>query len=160
MKQQNVSANELYTKQNTQDANIKIHLETKEDQRSTMTHSNTVYDAKQKLPEPLSVTIIMVTTRAKRVLHIDPDHNLASKRCLPTRGIIKALPNRLFFILVTNTTTNQQQFEKHKELGHLNGNIFTIASAEAPQKSIQEDQSILGVVETIGTEEKPLPAAS
>lgn len=95
----------ILTKHNTQNANIKTHLETKDNQGPKTKHSNTVQLAKQNLLEHLSVTQIMVATKPKSLLHFHPGSSLVTKGCLPAKGIFEALFNIPFFILVTNITT-------------------------------------------------------
>lgn len=73
---------------------------------------------------------------------------------MPAKGIVEALPNRQYFVLVTNTTTNRQRFEEHKVLGHLNDHTSIKVSAEAAWKSPQNYQSLPNIVVTISTEEK------
>lgn len=96
----------------------------------------------------------MVTIESKGILHFDPDHYPVTQRCLPVKGITNSLPDRPFFILVTNTATKYQLFEKRKVLGNLNDDISTMISAEAPQKPPKDEQALPSVVGTIRTEEK------
>lgn len=103
---------------------MKTLFETKANQGSTIKHSNTVHAAKQRLLEPLSATVMTVTTRSKRLLHFDPDSNLVTQGCLPAKGFVEAFRNRPFFIPVVNTSTKQQHSDRHKVLGCLNDDIF------------------------------------
>lgn len=52
---------------------MKNHLEAKEDQQSTINHSNTARTAKQKMLEPRFLTSIMATTKAKEFIHFDSE---------------------------------------------------------------------------------------
>lgn len=112
-----MSISAAFGKENKQNSNRKTHFEAEDYQRSTMEHSNTVRVGKQKLLESFSVTGILVTTKTNGLLHFEPDPNLVTPGCLPTKGIVEAIANRSFFILVTNNSTKQQRFDKHKVTG-------------------------------------------
>lgn len=88
-----MSANSDFKRHNTQDANIKTHLETREDQGPTITHWNTVRVASQKLLEPLSVTKIVVTTKVRGLLHFFADPNFVTQGGLPVKDLVEALAN-------------------------------------------------------------------
>lgn len=151
MKQHEVTANAVFTRQDLQNPNTKTQLEEKDNKNSMIKQSNTVRAAKQKLPDPLSVRKIMVKTETKVLLQFDGGHSLVIQRGLPAKNTIDALRILRFFILVTNITIKHKRFEKHKLLGHPRDYISTIGSAEAPQSSTQDDQSLLGILETIST---------
>lgn len=44
----------------------------------------------------------MVTEKAQSLLNISPDYEPVAKRCLRTKGIAEALPNRPSYVLVVN----------------------------------------------------------
>lgn len=94
-----------------QKGNTKTHFEANEGQRLTIKHSNIVRVAKKKFLNPLSVTKIIVTTRTKGFVHFDRDLNLFTKGCLPAKGLVEAISNTPFFILVTKTNTKEQHFD-------------------------------------------------
>lgn len=105
VRRQDVFGTEIFTEHNKQDTDIKTLLEATDEQRSTIKHSKTVPVAKQKLLVALSVTSSVVKSKAMGLLNFHPDSNLVIRGCLPAKGFIKALPNRQFFILATNTAT-------------------------------------------------------
>lgn len=45
---------------------------------------------KQLMPELLSVTIVVVYTKAETLLHFDSDCNSATRKYLPEQGLLKA----------------------------------------------------------------------
>lgn len=159
-KQHNVSTNSVFTKGKTLNANTEIHLEINDDQRSTINHSHTARDAKQELLEHFSVTFIMVSTKATGLLRLGPDLILVTQECLPAKGIVEAISNRPFFIIITNTSTGQQLLNKQIILGRLNDDLSTIFNTEASQKSTQYEQSPTTVVGTMKSEEESLVSRS
>lgn len=74
----------------------------------------------------------MLRTKAKGLHHLDPDSTVFTEGWLPAEGIVEAIGNRQFFILLSNMTTKQELFDKHEVMGHLNDDISTNVSAEAP----------------------------
>lgn len=108
VKYTNVPTNVVFTKNNRPDASKETHFDAADDQRSTINHWSMFRVANQKLLEPLSGTPSMITTKTKGLLHIDPDPNCVTKACLPAEGIIEALSNHSFFILVTSNPLEQQ----------------------------------------------------
>lgn len=69
---------------------MRTHFETREDQGLTIKHLNTVGVAKKMRLKPLSITKVMVTTKSSGLLHLEPDSNLVTKWCLPSKNIIEA----------------------------------------------------------------------
>lgn len=96
----------------------------------------------------------MVASKAKGILDIDSERNLVTQGCLSAKVSLEAFRSLPFFTLVTELTMKQQNFEKYKILVRLNDGISKIASAESPQKSSQDEQSLQSVVGTISSEQK------
>lgn len=128
-------ANAVFTKQNTQYANIKTSLEIKDNQGSTIKQSNTGQAEKQNFLEHFPVTKIMFTIHSKGLVHFDADTNLVTQTCLPAKGIVEVLLSLSFFILITKCTTKQQSFDNCKVLGHPDDNISTSVSDQASLRS-------------------------
>lgn len=120
-------------------ADKKTYFEAKDKQGSTIRHSNMAQVAKQKLPEVLSITSVTATTKLNGLLYFDPDSNLVIQGCMAIKGIIEAIPNRSFFIFVTNFFTKQEQFKRHEIPGRLNINVSTIVIPEAAQKLFDDE---------------------
>lgn len=139
MKRCNVSVNVLFTKK-TKNHDINTYFKAKENQGSAIKHSSTVRVTMQKLPKSFFVTLITVATKVKRLLYFVPDLNLVTQGCWPTKRITEAVPNLPFFILVTNTSTKQQHFNKHKLPRRLSDDITTIFSTETLLKSPRDEQ--------------------
>lgn len=150
----------VFRKENTKNADKKPSFDVKECQISTIKHPNTVWATTQKWLEPFLVTKIMDTTKTECFLNFDLNPGLFTLWGLPAKGIVEAYANRPFFILVTYTTSKQQQFDKDKVQRRVNEDIFTIIGAEAPQKSPDDEQSPPSVVETIRTEEELSPSTT
>lgn len=66
-------------KKSRKNSNIKTQYLDKDDQRSTIKHSNTARVAKQYLLEPVSVTKIKVTTKLNGPLHFDSGPSLVTQ---------------------------------------------------------------------------------
>lgn len=105
------------------------------------------------------MTPILVITKAKCFLYFYTDPNLVIQECLSAKDIVEAIPNHPLFILVTNTSTNQQHF-KHKILVRVKDYISTVVCTEAPQKSCQAEQLLPAVVGIIKTEKEMSPSTS
>lgn len=78
LKQHEVPAKAVLTRQSKQHMNNKTYSEATDDHRSRIPHSNTVLKDKQKLLELFSVTEIIVKTESKGILHFDSDLNLVT----------------------------------------------------------------------------------
>lgn len=155
-----MSARAVFRKENTQNADVRTHLKANSNQGSTLTPLRTVLGTSQRLFEPSSVTQVMVTAKAKRLLDLDPEPHLVGSGCSPAKGIVKALSNCPFFILVTNTATRQEHFNKPTIPGRLHDCISTIVSTEAPQVLCKDELSLPSVVGTNRTEEESSPSTS
>lgn len=96
----------------------------------------------------------MVTTKTTAIfLHFYPDPSLVAKGRPLAKCNAETISIHPFFILATDTTTKQQNFDKHKVLGVLNDDIATIVSSEAPHKLSQDRESFLGVVRAVSAED-------
>lgn len=84
--------------------NKKTNFEAEDDRRLSIKHTNTVRVAEQKLVKLLLLAKMFITARVKGLLHFNSDPNLGTKGCVPAKGIFIAISNRLYFILVTNTS--------------------------------------------------------
>lgn len=92
----------------------------------------------------------MATTKAQGILHFDTDYDLTTQGCLPAKGTIEALSDRLFYILVNNNVKRQQNVEKHKVLGCLTDD--TDKSITAGLQPSDDGFSPKSFTSTVGTE--------
>lgn len=80
----------------------------------------------------------MSTSKAKGILYFDPDTDLVSEGCQPTKDIVEAIRNHPLFARVTNISIKQKQVNKREIFGRLNDNISTLVRTEEPQKLHQD----------------------
>lgn len=73
---------------------------------------------------------MLATAKDNGALHFDTDPTLLTQRCLFAKEIVEAVTDHPLFILVINTATRQQRFNKHEVLGVSNDYIFTTVSKE------------------------------
>lgn len=76
----------------------------------------------------------MVTTRVQGLLKIEPDYELDIKERLPTNGIVEALSNRHFDVLVTNIIKSPLKVDRTQVLGRLTDQIEKVVATDL-QKS-------------------------
>lgn len=143
-----------------QEQNTETHLRTKDDCRSTIKRSDIVWVTKQKLPEPLSVSKIIVTTSSKGLLQFGLYPNFITEGFLRAKGTVEVLPHRRISVLVTKTTVKQQSIEKHQVMRNRNDDLSTIGSSERPQKSSQYKQPLPTVVDAMSIEKESSSPAS
>lgn len=96
VKHDDVSTNTVFKKENTFDDNVNTYCKVLDDQASTPKQSNTARVSKQRLPTPLSVTPIMLTSYAKGLLYSYPDPNLGAIGRLPENCTAETISNCLF----------------------------------------------------------------
>lgn len=77
----------------------------KNDQRSTVGHSNTASGDEKKLHEPFTVVFITLPTKARCLLLLDPNSDFDSQDYPPLNDIVKSFFNYLFVVLLTHTCT-------------------------------------------------------
>lgn len=100
VKQHEVSAYVFFTKENTQNEGSKTLFEAKDDQIYT------VHNAKLQLFEHLPAIAIIVKTKISGLLFFNRDPYFFNERCPPARGIVEAIHSPPWFVLVTNTSRN------------------------------------------------------
>lgn len=98
-----------------------------------------VQAAKQTIPESISVTLVMVTTKAQRILNFNRDFGFVIQGCLSAKGTIEAFHNRSFFFIVTHFSTGQPRAEQHKIIERLIKVISTVIST-GWQKTTKDEQ--------------------
>lgn len=100
---------------------------------------------------PLPVAPLLVAKKAQGLLDLSSDYELATKWCVPARGIVGFLRNSPFYILVTNTLSRPQKVYKRKVLGRLTDDIYNIINKYL--KISIDESSALRVSNTVITEE-------
>lgn len=124
--------------------------ETGNDAKKGFKQSTIVRVIKKLVLEPQPVTPVIVMTKAKVLLHLDPDYKLATQGYLTAKDTVEDLSTRFFFILVTNKRTRPQKVYRHKVSRRPNDDICKIINAE---KQTSEDKSSpSSIINIVGTE--------
>lgn len=122
--------NAVLSKQATEKITNRTFYETGHYTKKDHVESTIVRVAKQRLPEPQSVTPVIITTKAQSLLHFDPDYERTIERCLPAKGIVKVILHRPFCIFATNIFNNTTKMNKQQVLGRLTDDTDNIVTTD------------------------------